>query len=465
VGIASRGLDRRTFLKAGLAAAGGFAAPSLLGCSERRPPGAASGTWSNWSGGQVSKPRERLAPRDEADLIAGLRSARGSVRVTGASHSFSALCKTDDTLLTLDDLSGIVSHDAQKLQATVWAGTRVRNLGEPLWQIGQGLVNQGDIDPQSLGGACGTSTHGTGVALGSFSSTVRGVRLVTADGEVVEATPESEAEVFHAACTSLGALGILTQITLQNRPAYKLREREFIEDVRTVLDKIEAYMAKNRHFEFWAFYQTDGAIVKLLNETDDAPTPPQWLSLPVDTAVWAACEIAHGMPYLDGRMQWLLTKLHTDTDRVGRSFEIFPSARDVRFNEMEYELPAEKGPECVLEILETVRTSGLNTLFPVEYRTVAADDAWLSPFYERASASISIHQYHEVDYRPLFSVVEPIFWKHGGRPHWGKLHTLTARELAELYPKWDDFQRVRRRIDPQGRFLNSHLRTVLGEPA
>ena len=174
-----------------------------------------------------------------------------------------------------------------------------------------------------------------------------------------------------------------------------------------------------------------------------------------------SAKIAHGLPQMDGPMQKLLTLLHTPTDRVGRSYRIFPSARNTRFNEMEYELPLAQGPDCLREILAAVRKSSIRTLFPIEYRTVAADEAWLSPFYGRASASISIHQYHSVDYRELFDLVEPIFWKYGGRPHWGKLHRLSAKELAPLYPKWDDFQRVRRRLDPQGRMLNEHLRRAL----
>ena len=457
-------MDRRTFLRAGLASAGVAATISVGGCKPSAPPEIA-GEWRNWSGGQVAKPKDWLKPRDEALLVRQIREASGSVRVTGASHSFSALCKTEDALLSLDALSGIVAHDAEKLTATLWAGTRLRDLGQPLWDVGQSLVNQGDVDPQSVGGACGTSTHGTGATLGSFSSAVRGVRLVTGDGEIVEASAERDADVFHAAATSLGALGILSQITLQNRAAYKLREHETTESLRAVLDTIDERIAKNRHFEFWAFFEADEAIVKTLNETDEEPTPKDALELPVDAVLEMTSRIAHGAPALDGAMQKLLMLLRSDTNRVGRSYEIFPSPRKVRFNEMEYELPAAKGPECLLEILETVRAKEVNTLFPIEYRTVAADDAWLSPFYERASVAISIHQFHAVDYRPLFSVVEPIFWKYEGRPHWGKLHTLTGKELAKLYPRWEDWQRVRRRLDPKGRFLNEHLRAVLGAGA
>ncbi len=454
----STSIDRRSFLRAGLAAA---AAPLVSGCSTPTP----KGEWRNWSGGQVSHPKSWLSARDEDELVAGIRAAEGTVRVAGASHSFSPVCKTDGTLVSIDHLSGVVAHDAERLQATVWAGTRLRDLGEPLWKLGQGLMNQGDIDSQSVGGACGTSTHGTGVKLGSFSSVVCGVRLVTAEGDVVDADPERETALYQAARTSVGAVGILTQITLQNRGAYKLREQEYVEKLDDVLGKLDEYRTKNRHFEFWPFFGSDRALVKLLNETDAEPTPAALVSLPVDAAVWLAAEIAHGWTATDARMQRLLLDLHTDTERVGRSYQIFPSPRTTRFNEMEYEIPAERGPECLQEILATVRKKELNTLFPLEYRYVAADDAWLSPFYGRDTAAISVHQYHKVDYRPLFSVVEAIFRKYGGRPHWGKLHTLTAKELGELYPRWDDYELVRRHVDPKGRFLNDHLRSVFGENA
>lgn len=453
-------LVRRRLLKAGAAAGASVALPGLSACTPSSPR-VAENHWSNWSGSQQSQPKRWLKPKDEAALVELVREAQSGLRVTGASHSFSALCKTEDTLVSLDELKGLVAHDADKLQATVWAGTRLRDLGEPLWDLGQGLINQGDVDPQSLGGACGTSTHGTGLALGSFSSAVRGVRLVSAEGEIIEANAATNADVYQAARTSLGALGIATQITLQNRKAYSLHEREYAEDFESVMKNLDKNIRENRHYEFWVFFGSDAALVKVLNETDRDATPPSTLELPVDAVLQAACEVAHGAPALDHAMQKLLMVLHTDVERIGRSHQIFPSPRKVRFNEMEYELPLAAGPDCLREILQIVKAKGITTLFPIEYRTVAADDAWLSPFYGRDSASISIHQFHEVGYKELFDVVEPIFWNYGGRPHWGKLHTLTAKQLVPLYPKWDDWQRLRRRLDPKGKFLNAHLRTLL----
>ncbi|WP_425056011.1 D-arabinono-1,4-lactone oxidase [Pseudomonas abyssi] len=420
--------------------------------------------WRNWSGSQQAVPGRWWRPGSEDELVTLLRGSAGEVRVSGAGHSFSALCKTSESLVSLDHLSGLLSHDPEQLTATVMAGTPLHELGALLWPLGQGLINQGDIDAQSLAGACGTSTHGTGLGLGSFSAQVRGLRLVTPGGEVIDADSQSHPDILRAGATSLGALGIVTRITLQNRPRYQLAEREYLLPLPEVLSRFEQLARDNRHAEFWAFFRADRAVVKLLNESSEPPTPKPRFNLPVDKVLDITSRIAHGVAGADAWMQWLLTALHSEVRRVGRSHEIFPSPRASRFNEMEYELPLERGLECVEEVMATVKRSSLRTLFPLEYRTVAADDVWLSPFYGRDSASISIHQHICTDYRPLFNLVEPIFWKYGGRPHWGKLHSLDARRLAELYPRWDDAARVRERLDPQGRMLNAHLRTLLVLP-
>jgi len=423
------------------------------------------GSWVNWSGGQTSHPKTWFIPANEPDLVNEVRRATGPVRVVGAGHSFSPVVATDDTMVSLDELAGVIDHDPVTSQATIWAGTRLHALGDLLWERGQAFVNQGDIDKQSLGGAVGTSTHGTGVTLGSFSSAVRGMRLLTAAGEIVECGPTKDADVFHSACTSMGTLGIVTQVRMQNRPRYALRERVYTAPLADVVRDMDRLIAEHRHFEFWAFFAASDVLVQVLDEagTDAEPTPAPAIPLPIDFVLHAASELAHRVPPLAGSLQRLLAALSPEGVRVDRSYRIFPSPRTTRFNEMEYELPIARGPECLREILAAVAASDLTTLFPIEYRTVAADDCWLSPFYGRTSASISLHQYYRADYRPLFALIEPIFRRHEGRPHWGKLHTLGAKELAALYPQWEAFQAVRRRLDPKGKFLNPHMRRCMGE--
>lgn len=379
----------------------------------------------------------------------------------GAGHSFSPLCVTDGSLINLDALTGIIAFDPPSGDVTVAAGTRLHALGAPLWALGRSLLNQGDVDQQSVAGACGTSTHGTGMSLGSFSSAVTGLRLVTVAGHVIDADAVSHPDVFRAAQTSLGALGVLTQVRLQTAAAYHLHEHERVMPNDALMAALPQAITAHRHFECFLFPKAGLGIAKTLD-----PCPPEAVptdrALPIDAILNLSARIAHGLPGSDRLMQRAILALHSDPDRRGPAWRIFPSPRDCRFNEMEYEIPLAAGPDCLREIVEVLGRSPICQFIPVEFRTVAADESWLSPFYQRDSASISIHQYHRVDHRPLFDLIEPIFWKYEGRPHWGKLHSLDAQRLRPLYPQWDAFQAVRRQLDPDDRLMNPYLRTLLG---
>ncbi|MDZ4298281.1 MAG: D-arabinono-1,4-lactone oxidase [Moraxellaceae bacterium] len=417
--------------------------------------------WSNWSGINKTTPASWLTPQTEEQLVSALCQSKGPVRVVGSSHSFTPLCATDGTLIDVGHLQGLVSHDADLCQATIWAGTQLRHVGQPLWRLGQSLINQGDVDVQTLAGACGTSTHGTGLGLGSFSSFVRGLRLVIVSGEVIEANDNENTDIFKAAATSLGALGVISQITVQNVPSYHLSQHEYVAPLDDILDGFDRLCQQHRHIEFFSFFRANEVIVKTLDLSDAKITPSPLIELPVSSILNVSSWLAHGVPGMSAKMQKLLLICQGETHKVGPAYEVFPSPRSSRFNEMEYELPYANGADCLREIRAVVRKSRLRTLYPVEFRRVAADDVWLSPFQGRDSASISIHQHVCADHRPLFDLIEPIFWRYGGRPHWGKLHSLSAKELAPLYPHWQDFAKVRQRLDPHGRMLNAHLRKVL----
>lgn len=430
--------------------------------------------WSNWSGWVKSWPKTMLEPATEEELAAALRLAEGPVRAAGSGHSFTPLVDSSGTIVTLRHMSGVVDHDATALTARIKAGTTLRDLGPMLFDRGLGLINQGDIDRQALAGAVGTGTHGTGGELGSLSASVEAFRLVTADGDVVIASRAENPDVFDAGRVSFGSLGIMSEITMRCRRAYALEETGGRMAVSDVLTAAEALRDANRHFEFWWFPFADDAIVKFLTETDKEPKPRRRRADGEETRddkiFRAACEASRYVPFLRGPVQKYLTSSSgrysstlTEPGRVRWSHEAFPSDRNVRFNEMEYAIPAERGPDCIREVAAYMRDSGVNFLFPLEYRYVAADDIWLSPFYQRDSVTISVHQYHRQPYAALFAGAEAIFRRYEGRPHWGKLHTLGAAELSKLYPRWDDFQAVRRRLDPGGKLLNAHLKRIFGE--
>ncbi|MBN6776832.1 FAD-binding protein [Pseudomonas granadensis] len=422
--------------------------------------------WRNWSGAQSCLPAARLAPKNLDELVAVIQQAQGKIRPVGSAHSFSALVPTDGTLLSLSYFSGLLDHDGNTLQAEFGAGTPMSRMGVPLRDIGQALPNMADIDYQTLAGAIATSTHGTGKTFQSCSAQVCAMQLVTARGEVLDCDRQRHPEVFNAARVSLGALGVATRIRLQNRPVYRLREHQWIAKTEELLEELDKHTRENQHWEMLVVTHSDYALSIALNETSDPPTPPispeeeggnEFVSLIEKLDKYAS-------DFADLRRTLLnsLRHLASFEDRVGDSFDIYANVRTVRFNEMEYSVPAEHGPACLREILKLIEDKNLRTWFPIEYRYVKADDIALSMFEGRDSCSISVHQHYQMDHHNFFAAIEPIFWKYNGRPHWGKLHSLNARTLQPLYPRWREFVEVRQALDPHGRFLNAHLASILG---
>lgn len=420
---------------------------------------AEAGSWRNWSGSASCRPARLARPANEAELGAEVRQA-AELRALGAGHSFSQLVPTAGTLLSLDGLTGLVGHHPASCRATVAAGTRIAELGPLLQALGQALPNQGDIDRQSIAGAVSTGTHGTGITLGSLSAQVRSLRLVTANGEALDCSAERESEIFAAARLSLGALGVLTRIELQNRPSYRLEEKIGVAPLDEVLAEMASLKDRHRHAETWVFPFGNTAIVKTLDETTAEPAGGGPSEFTDNVVLEAACEMVRLVPASKAFWQKAVGFFVGETRRVGDSWRIFPSPREVRFHEMEYHVPAEMGPECLAEVVAAVRRADLPVFFPIEFRYVAGDDLWLSPFEGGARASIALHQYWKQDPLPLFRVAEPILLRWGGRPHWGKIFDPELAKPRELYPNWEKWQSVRRRLDPGGKFLNPFLRKI-----
>jgi FAD-linked oxidoreductase len=427
------------------------------------------GKWSNWSGGVVSKPKAIIAPKDEVELAQAVRQGIAPVRVPGTGHSFTPICATDGTLIDASAFNGVKGMDPHTQIATLGAATPLWEVGPQLCAMGYGLKNMGDIDRQTLGGVVGTGTHGTGITLKSFSGEVAGFRLVMADGLVIDCTPQENAELYEAGRLSLGMFGVMTEISMHVRPAYRLVEKNFLMPPKELFAQLDELVNTNRHFEFFWFPYADVCICKSLNETtDEAPAPRSAEAMyergekgSGDMAAFAA--INHVLPYMPFLLRpahRLFSQLMPGRGKARWSHELFPSPRTVRFNEMEYAVPYAKGPDCIREIVDTVRKKKINTGFPIEYRSVAADDVWLSPFYQRPSATIAVHQHHPVDTGKLFTACETIFRAYEGRPHWGKRHSRTAEEVETLYPQYGAFRALRRKLDPQGKFLNPHLAAI-----
>lgn len=428
-------------------------------------------TWRNWSGRVECAPEHYVEPASLEDIAAAVRDAAQAgrtVRVVGSGHSFTDLVKTGGTLMSLDNLQGIVDVDTDAREATVWAGTKLWRLNQLLDEHGLAMENLGDINVQSIAGAVGTGTHGTGIQFGNVSTQVAGMTLVTASGDIVECSETENRDVFKAAQVSVGALGVVAKLRLRLVPAYNLdyvRERSTFDETLANADR---WKDENRQFEFYCFPYADGVQLKFLNQTDkpvDVKPAVKWFTdVFLENAIFGAFSVAcRAMPSLCAPIARTCARFIAASREVNVGHKALSTVRNVRFNEMEFSVPVEQGLDTIREIKAWTEREKIRVHFPLEFRYVKGDDIFLSPHHGRDSAAISVHQFVGMDYAAYFDGAEAIFRNHGGRPHWGKLHSLTATDLRPLYPQWDAFHRVRNDLDPDGRFMTPYLRELFVE--
>ena len=453
-------LNRRNMLSLMVAAAVGAGLGPSPGVAADKPSGRRL-PWRNWSGSQKCLPESRQAPATVAELQQLIAASKGTVRPVGAGHSFTPLVPTDGTIVSLSRISGVVSSDPATLQATVRGGTRLGDLGKPLEDVGQALVNMPDIDEQTLAGCLSTGTHGTGEQIGCMPTFVTGLQFVDARGELVQCSAERNREIFEAARISLGALGVITEVTLQNVAPYRLRRETVWRDMDEIFEIAESLAGAHRNFEF--YYVPFAGMG--FTDVHDFTSEPVGSTEKIDQndgaqSLMKLRDMFEKWPRVREVILGSYMKTLSSEVTIESSWKNYVSERNVRFNEMEYHLPREHGLQALREIRQTLESQHPEVFFPIEVRFVKGDDIWLSPFYQRDTCSIAVHRYFEEDFTPYFKSIEPIFRKYNGRPHWGKLNTLSRDDFRQLYPKWDDFSNVRRELDPLGRFLNPYLREL-----
>ena len=385
--------------------------------------------WQNWSGRLASKPDQLsfIYSEQQAAALAHACSANGSsLRAVGSGHSHKELVVDGDVIADLQALSGVISADTENATAWVGGGSKIYTLGPALQRHGLALPNQGDIDQQSISGATATGTHGTGASLQNLSSRVIGARIALANGDIVECSAERNSELWQASRLHLGAFGLITALQLQCVPAYRLAERSWKLPLQELLADLDGLIADNRHCEFFWYPQTDTANLKVINPTSDEPKYP----------------------------------LGSEGERCSWNYEVLPNHRPHLHTEMEYSVALAQGPACMQAIQSLLNNTFTDVRWPVEYRTLAADNVWLSTAFERDTVTISVHQDVNLPDDDYYRACEEIFLAFDGRPHWGKANFLDGTQLAAQHAKWHDWWRVRDSVDPRGTFLNPYLQSI-----
>ncbi|WP_424183662.1 D-arabinono-1,4-lactone oxidase [Actinokineospora sp. G85] len=432
-----------------------------------------STAWRNWAGTESATATAIRRPRDPGEISAAVRWAaeRGTtVKARGSGHSFTAIGAAHGLALDLSQWTGVAGADLDTGEVTVRAGTTIAALNTELDRLGLALANLGDIDAQTISGAISTGTHGTGAALGGIATQVSALELVLADGSVVSCSDSERPELFAAARVGLGALGVISTVTLRTVPAFVLAAEERPEPLDEVLAALDENCADNDHFEFYWFPYGRNALVKRNNRlpADSRPQPlgpvRRFVEYEVveNAAFGALCRIGRLAPSLVRPLNRLSASVLSSRSYSDVSHKVFVTSRRVRFVESEYAIPRSALAAVMGELRERVPRLADPVMFPVEVRVAAADDIWLSTAHGRDSAYLAIHQYTGMPYREYFELFESIVAEVGGRPHWGKVHTLDAAALRERYPRFDDFAAVRSEVDPEGRFRNPYTARVLG---
>jgi FAD/FMN-containing dehydrogenase len=401
-------------------------------------------TWTNWVGNQTFEAQEIFAPKDEAGAVAAIKRAAAAgqhVRVPATGHSFTPIVQTDGMLLDLEALKGLRSIDLEKKRATLGAGTPISEIGAPLWEKGLALRNQGDIEAQRIAGAIATGTHGSGTKFGSFSASMTACRLVTASGDVLE-VDESTPELLAAAQVSVGMLGAMTDVELQVKETYRLKESFGNEPFEDVMSNFYDRVEQHRNFGlFWFPSEESAALYNI--------------------------EMPHGERATDMCHVKVFEEVTADEPdsniphhRVDRSYLIYPMIYDPNFHELEYFVPLNKGVDAIRELREFMLKNLPISVFPMEVRTVGADNAYLSSQYQTDTMVISVSGMPGTEYWDYLRAVDALLGKYDARVHWGKLHFLTKDQLLARYPMAEEFIKIRRELDPNGMFLNDHLRPL-----
>jgi FAD-linked oxidoreductase len=428
-------------------------------------------TWTNWSRLATSHPAQELTPHDAGEVVDAVRDARRrqlTVKMPGTGHSFTDIAVTDGVLLRPGSLRGIMAVDLDAMTVTALAGTPLGELNVALARLGLSLHNMGDIQEQTLAGAISTGTHGTGGVVSSISAQVSGLELVTGDGEMICANAVENSDVLDVARVGLGALGIITSVTLRVEPMFVLEAHDGPMSWDRAVAEFDALAAENHYFELYWFPHTDRVLAKRNNRTLDQAKPlsrsrawfdDEFLSNRVFGWVNALGNLS---PRLVPRINAVSARALGERRYSDEAYKVFTSPRRVVFREMEYAVPREAGLSALRDVRALLDRSRWRISFPVEVRLCPADDVPLSPGYGRDSVYLAFHTNVGTDHRDYFRGVEDVLRGHGGRPHWAKLHTMTAADLAADYPRWEDFQAMRDRLDPGRIFTNPYLARVLG---
>jgi alditol oxidase len=415
---------------------------------------------TNWAG-NITFRAERVHRPSSVPALQRLVAGSRRIRALGTGHSFNRIADTPGDLVSLAALPRLIELDTANAAVTVGAGLAYGELAVALNAAGCALHNLASLPHISVAGACATGTHGSGERNGNLATAVSAVEMVTADGDLVTVSRHADPETFPAAVVSLGALGIATRLTLDTLPAFDVRQFVYEdlpgEQVTGHFDEIAGSGYSVSLFTDWRSSRFRQVWVKRRTDAADSWAPdPRWMGgrladgprHPVPGMNPGHCTEQLGVP---GPWHQRLPHFR---------LEFTPSAGDEL--QSEYLLPRARAVDG-LRALQPVAGRMAPVLRICEVRTIAADEAWLSPSYQRET--VAFHFTWIKDWAavaPVLSLIEQRLAPLAARPHWGKLFAASPQAVRASYPRIADFSELMCRHDPAGKFSNDMLGRYLG---
>ena len=444
----------------------------FLGLSQLEPPLRSPrdrhGRFVNYAKTVRTSPLEwrSLSTEDEVSRsVAAAADSGRRIRVVGAGHSWSAIAAPEDLAITLDGLTGIVARGDGWVR--VRAGTRLRDLYRSLAAAGEALPIVASIAQQTVAGAIGTGTHGSSLHHGNLSSLVLGARVVAGDGSVVDIGEGDER--LDAIRVHLGALGVVTEITLRTTPAFSLAETIEKIPFRQVAARAEEIGRSAEYAKVWWMPRAPHALAFRYERTDERttrwPSPEtqrlmeNWLPRAILTPIYAWQRRRPGsVPALNRvATRWLVKGR-----RVGPSTLMLTTPEPIRHYETEAALPLAAGGEAFERTVKLIEGSSVQANFILEFRYTQGDNGWLSTAHGgdvvHLGACTAVDAHKRDYFEPFWQEMRPL----GARPHWAKEMDHDAAELRSLYPMADRFVALRDEMDPKRVFTNPFLERVLG---
>ncbi|WP_367320086.1 FAD-binding protein [Streptomyces sp. HUAS ZL42] len=412
---------------------------------------------TNWAGNITYTPKELQRPYS-LDTISALVAGSAKVRVLGSGHSFNGIAEPgpEGILLSIADMPPVIDVDVAARTVRVAGGVRYAELARAVYAHGLALPNMASLPHISVAGSVATGTHGSGVGNGSLAAPVREVELVTADGSTVT-IGRGDAR-FGGAVTSLGALGVVTALTLDLVPSFDVEQYVFTELPLDGLgfETFETVMAAAYSVSLFTDWREPGFRQVWLKRRVDQPLP----GFPWAAPATEGMHPVPGMPAVNCTRQFGVPgPWHERLPHFRAEFTPSSGAE----LQSEYLLPRQYALDA-LHSLDAIRTTIAPVLQTCEVRTVAADEQWLSPSYGRDTVALHFTWIEDTAaVVPVVRKVEEALEPFEPRPHWGKVFTVAPAVLRERYPRLGDFVALARELDPAGKFSNAFVQDVLGD--